>query len=177
MTDKPGRVLRDAGDGDDGVTDRVEFIDLGDDPDVELEEPPRAADGGTFELRPVREDNGDRLDRFVADRLPDLSRSYVQQLIEAGRVRVDGFVRRPSFKMTVGELVSVDVPPPVNATPEPEPIPLNIVYEDDDVIVLDKPAGLVVHPAPGHPRGTLVNGLLYHAPKIAINASTRTPPV
>ena len=174
MTGMTGQQpVGDGGAGDDPEVEWVEFIDLGDDLENGREEPLRAAEGGAFELRPVRENNGDRLDRFVADRLPDLSRSYVQQLIEAGRVRVDGLVRRPSFKMTVGEVVSVDVPPPVDATPEPEPIPLDIVYEDDEVIVLDKPAGLVVHPAPGHPRGTLVNALLYHAPEISINGTNR----
>ena len=161
-----------AADTDDGV-ERAEFIDLGDgerDADDEL---PSAAGGGTFELQPDPADNGDRLDRFVAARLPDISRSYVQQLIEGGQIRVDGFVRRPSFKVTAGEVVAVRVPPPVEAAPEPEPIPLEIVYEDIDLIVLDKPAGLVVHPAPGHPRGTLVNALLYHAPGIAVAGTNR----
>jgi 23S rRNA pseudouridine1911/1915/1917 synthase len=160
--------------GPDEDGERVEFIDLGDDDPAEDDEAaPRAAGGGRFELRPTRDDNGDRLDRYVAANLDDLSRSYVQQLIETGRIRVDGFVRRPSFKLTVGEVVSVDVPPPVDATPEPEPIPLAIIYEDADLIVLDKPAGLVVHPAPGHPRGTLVNALLHHAPQMSINGTNR----
>jgi 23S rRNA pseudouridine1911/1915/1917 synthase len=153
--------------------ERVELIDLGDDEPGDDDESIEAAAGGTFELRPTRDNNGDRLDRFIADRLPDLSRSYVQQLIEAGRVKVDGFLRRPSFKMTVGEVVVVEVPPPVAVTPEPENIPLAIVYEDDDVIVLDKPAGLVVHPAPGHASGTLVNALLFHVPDLSINGTNR----
>jgi 23S rRNA pseudouridine1911/1915/1917 synthase len=153
--------------------ERVELIDLGDDETTEEDETFAAAAGGTFELRPTRDNNGERLDRFVADRLPDLSRSYVQQLIEVGRIKVDGFLRRPSFKMTVGEVVVVEVPPPVEVTLEPENIPLAILYEDRDVIVLDKPAGLVVHPAPGHPNGTLVNALLYHAPELSINGTNR----
>jgi 23S rRNA pseudouridine1911/1915/1917 synthase len=153
--------------------ERVELIDLGDDDLVEAEESFQAAAGGSFELHPTREENGERLDRFVADRLSDISRSYVQQLIEAGQVRVDDRVRRPSFKMTAGEVVTVEVPPPVDATPEPENIPLAIRFEDDDVIVLDKPAGLVVHPAPGHPSGTLVNALLFHAPRLSINGTNR----
>jgi 23S rRNA pseudouridine1911/1915/1917 synthase len=169
MTGVSGRPS--AADADD--LERVEFIDLDDEEPGEDEEPLSVAGGRTFELRPDPADNGDRLDRFVAARLPDVSRSYVQHLIDAGQILVDGVVRRPSFKVTAGELVFVQIPPPVEATPEPEPIPLEIVYEDPDVIVLDKPAGLVVHPAPGHPRGTLVNALLYHAPGIAVGGTNR----
>lgn len=125
------------------------------------------------ELRPGREQINQRLDRFVTDALPDSSRSHVQGLIDAGNVRVDGVVRRAAFKMTPGEIVTVVVPPPTVHDIEPEEMPLQIVYEDGDVIVLDKPAGLVVHPAPGHPRGTLVNGLLAHAPSISIGGTNR----
>lgn len=126
-----------------------------------------------LELRPERADNNMRLDRFVAQSVPDLSRSYVQQLIEDGNVLVDGFVRRPSFKMTTGEVVTVAVPPPAEFDLEPEEIPLDVVYEDADVLVIDKPAGMVVHPAPGHPRGTVVNAVLAHAPDMAINGTRR----
>lgn len=129
-------------------------------------------DGGV-ELRPTREQTNQRLDRFVAASLPELSRTYVQGLIEAGNVRVDGVVRRSTFKMTPGEVVTVVLPPPTVDRIEPEAIPLAIVYEDDDVIVLEKPAGLVVHPAPGHPSGTLVNALLHHAPSISVGGSNR----
>ena len=132
-----------------------------------------SADGSSIELRPERADTSERLDKFIAASLPDLSRSYVQQLIEAGQVRVDGVVRRAKFKVTPGEVVVVDVPPTAVEAVEPEAIPLAIVYEDDDVIVLDKPAGLVVHPAPGHARGTLVNALLHHAPGISIGGTNR----
>ena len=132
-----------------------------------------SASGGVVELRPGRADIGERLDKFVAASLTDLSRSYVQQLIEAGQVRVDGVVRRSKFKVTPGEVVVVDVPPTAVETLEPEAIPLDIVFEDHDVIVLDKPAGLVVHPAPGHARGTLVNALLHHAPGISIAGTNR----
>jgi 23S rRNA pseudouridine1911/1915/1917 synthase len=130
-------------------------------------------DGGTVELRPSREAINERLDKFVASALTDLSRSYIQQLIDAGRVRVDGVLRRAAFKVTPGEVITVDVPPPVAVEARPEAIPLDIVYEDDDVIVLNKPAGMVVHPAPGHAGGTLVNALLFHAPEISIAGSNR----
>jgi 23S rRNA pseudouridine1911/1915/1917 synthase len=124
-------------------------------------------------LRPERVELGVRLDRFVADRLPDLSRGTVQKLIESGHVLVDGVERKPKFRMTPGEVVSVNVPPPAPDEIEPDPIPLSIVYEDADVIVIDKPAGLVVHPAPGHPRGTLANALVAHVPGISVGGSNR----
>jgi 23S rRNA pseudouridine1911/1915/1917 synthase len=130
-------------------------------------------DGEVNELRPTSEQINERLDRFVADEMPDLSRSYVQQLIEQGHVLVDGFKRKPKFKMTPGETVTVVVPPPEDERIVPEAIPLAIVYEDRDVLVVDKPAGLVVHPAPGHPRGTLANAVVHHAPDIALGGSNR----
>src|SRR5919112_1367419 len=129
--------------------------------------------GELVELRPARDDLGTRLDRYVADQLPDLSRGTVQGLIESGRVRVDGQQRKPKFRITPGEVVSVEIPPPQVDEIQPDPIPLSIVYEDADVIVVDKPAGMVVHPAPGHPRGTLANALLGHVPGISVGGSQR----
>lgn len=126
-----------------------------------------------FELKPTRDDRNQRLDRYVSSELPDLSRTYLQSLIEQGLVVVDGQARRSSFKMTEGETVTVSVPATVEIEIEPEHIPLDIVYEDDDVVVVNKVAGMVVHPAPGHPRGTLVNAILGHAPDISIIGSTR----
>src|SRR5215210_9345628 len=125
------------------------------------------------ELYPTRDDLGARLDRYVTDQLPDLSRGTVQGLIESGRVRVDGQQRKPKFRMTPGEVVSVEIPPPRIDEILPDLIPLAIVYEDADVIVVDKPAGMVVHPAPGHPRGTLANALLGHVPGISVGGSQR----
>jgi 23S rRNA pseudouridine1911/1915/1917 synthase len=128
---------------------------------------------GLVELYPTRDDLGTRLDRYVANQLPDLSRGTVQGLIESGHVRVDGRQRKPKFRMTPGEVVSVEIPPSQIDEILPEPIPLAIVYEDADVIVVDKPAGMVVHPAPGHPRGTLANALLGHVPGISVGGSQR----
>jgi 23S rRNA pseudouridine1911/1915/1917 synthase len=125
------------------------------------------------ELRPTRDDLNERLDKYIAAQLPDLSRGHIQRLIDDGQVLVDGRLRRRTFKVTPGEVVTVRVPAPEVVSLEPEPIPLDVVYEDEDVIVLDKPAGMVVHPAPGHPRGTLVNALLHHAPTIAIGGTNR----
>lgn len=110
---------------------------------------------------------GDRLDRYLAQALPDLSRSQLQRLIDDGFVAVNRVpVVKASTKVASGDEVVVRVPPPAPARAAPEDIPLNIVYEDDDLIVIDKPAGMVVHPAAGHPGGTLVNAVLAHAPDL-----------
>ena len=109
-----------------------------------------------------------RLDIILLERHPDLTRSRIKGLIEAGYVKVDGVtVDKAGAKVSGDENFEVEIPPPVPATPEPEDIKLDIVYEDDDIVVVDKPAGMVVHPAPGHATGTLVNALLHHAPQIA----------
>ncbi len=99
------------------------------------------------------------MDRFAAD-LSGLSRSRVQRLIAAGRVTADGTPVKANSIVAPGAVLVIDVPPPEQAAIEPEPIPLVVVYEDDDVLVVDKPTGLVVHPSPGHWSGTLVNALL-----------------
>jgi 23S rRNA pseudouridine1911/1915/1917 synthase len=104
-----------------------------------------------------------RLDRVLAARLPELSRSRLKALILAGQVSTrTGAVRDPAYHVGRGETITIDVPEAAPAEPEGENIPLDIVYEDDDLIVLDKPAGLVVHPAAGHESGTLVNALIAH---------------
>jgi 23S rRNA pseudouridine1911/1915/1917 synthase len=140
----------------------VGVLPTGDDAEVDV-----------VELFPVRSDIGMRLDRYVAAGISDLSRTYLQQLIDAGNVRVDGQVRRASFKITPGQRVTVEVPEAAEVDLLPEDIALDVIYADADVIVLDKPAGMVVHPAPGHRSGTLVNALLYHYPDIAIAGSNR----
>jgi 23S rRNA pseudouridine1911/1915/1917 synthase len=115
----------------------------------------------------------DRIDRALAELLP-LSRSRVQQLLEAGRVTVDGRpVRKPSEPLRRGARVRVEVPPKPAASYAPEAIPVSVLHEDDDCLVVDKPAGLVVHPAPGHPSGTLVNALLALRPQVAGVGSER----
>lgn len=109
------------------------------------------------------EDAGDRLDRVLARLWPDLSRSRLQVLIRAGALTLDGVVTTdPSRAAVPGAAVALLVPPPVAAEPAAEAIPLDVVYEDDQIILLDKPAGLVVHPAAGHADGTLVNALIAH---------------
>jgi len=106
---------------------------------------------------------GERLDRVLAARIADLSRTRLKALILAGEVAIGGgTIRDPGHRVNAGDTVVVTLPPPEPAEPEPENIPLTVVYEDDDIIVIDKPAGLVVHPAAGHPSGTLVNALIAH---------------
>lgn len=108
-------------------------------------------------------DGGVRLDRALVALFPDLSRARLQDLVRDGRVRRDGIpLRDPAVKITAGAQLVLEVPPPVDAEPAAEAVDLSITYEDDDLIVIDKPAGLVVHPAPGHESGTLVNALIAH---------------
>jgi 23S rRNA pseudouridine1911/1915/1917 synthase len=120
------------------------------------------ADGAAHQLGVQPEDAGERLDRFVAARLPHLSRARVQALIAEGRVSVDGAPARAALKLRAGQAVRVCEPPPEPAIPQPERIPLRIVHEDAHLVVVDKPAGLVVHPGAGVAAGTLVNALLHH---------------
>lgn len=105
---------------------------------------------------------GQRLDAFLAETLPELTRSAAQRLIAEGQVAVDGKIPTKSLKLAGGETLSVSLPEPEEAQALPEDIPLDVVYEDADVIVVNKPVGMVVHPAPGHSGGTLVNALLHH---------------
>lgn len=117
---------------------------------------------------------GVRIDRLVTEHLSDTSRSYVQRLIEGGDVLVNGLAQRPSYKVNTGDRVEVRVPPPeIPADVRPDEILIPIVYEDDDLIVFDKPAGLVVHPAPGHEHGTLVNAFKWLRPESVDPGSPR----
>ncbi len=121
----------------------------------------------------VVEESDKRLDKVVRDRVPDLSRTQGQRLIEAEHVVVDGHPRKPAYRVERGDFVTVELPPSnlngdsSSRAIHPEPIPLDIIYEDEQLLVLNKPAGMVVHPAPGHPSGTLVNALLSYHPPIA----------
>lgn len=120
---------------------------------------------------------GARLDRWLAERIPELSRAKLRALIEADLVRVNGRSRKAAHRVTPGERVEVDVTPPVAQTLEPEPIALTIVHEDEHVLVVDKPAGMVVHPGAGHALGTLAAAVLAHAPGTATVGGPRRPGV
>ncbi len=108
------------------------------------------------------EGDGNRLDRFLTSVLPEHSRSQIQRLIKEGQVRLGGREARANQTVKAGQAISIDIPEPVDPQPLAEALPLAIVYQDPDVIVVDKPAGMVVHPAAGHASGTLVNALLHH---------------
>jgi 23S rRNA pseudouridine1911/1915/1917 synthase len=118
---------------------------------------------------------GTRLDRWLAGRLPELSRVRLHALIEAGRVRVDGAVRKAAARLAGGERVAVEIPPPAAEELVPEPTALSVVFEDAHVLVVEKPAGIVVHPGAGHARGTLAAALLAHAPEVAGVGGPRRP--
>src|SRR5262245_28791139 len=108
-------------------------------------------------------DKGIRLDVFLSRHLPGLSRTRIQALIKQGQVGLGAAtIVDAKYRVKPGDRFELNVPPPVPAEPEAETIPLNILYEDDQLIVIDKPAGLVVHPGAGHTRGTLVNALIAH---------------
>lgn len=104
----------------------------------------------------------ERLDRFLVEVLPDLTRSQLKKLVDEGRVEIAGTPAKAGARLKGGEVLTVVVPPVASASALPQQIPLSILYEDCHLIVLDKPAGMVVHPAPGHQEGTLVNALLFH---------------
>ena len=114
----------------------------------------------TLTFRAVQD--GERIDRYLSGCLEDLSRSYIQKLVKDGNIRVDERIVKANYKLSVGEEIRVLVPEPEVPDIRPENIPLDILYEDDDILVVNKPKGMVVHPAPGHYEHTLVNAVMYH---------------
>jgi len=123
--------------------------------------------GASYSFEAPPEAVGQRLDHFLTGQEPFLSRSQVQRLMVKGLVLVNARQARPSLRLRAGDLIRMTVPPPEEVTLAPEAIPLDIVYEDEDLLVVNKPAGMVVHPAAGHHRGTLVNALLDHCPDLS----------
>jgi 23S rRNA pseudouridine1911/1915/1917 synthase len=115
-----------------------------------------------YTLQVSASDAGTRLDKYLVSRLPDLSRSQLQRLIQEGQVHMSHGQATASSRVQEGESITVRVPPPRPARPAAEALPLRIIYEDEALLVIDKPPGMVVHPAPGHHHGTLVNALLFH---------------
>ena len=119
------------------------------------------------ELTVTNDQAGLRLDHFLTTLLPGRSRSQIQRLIKDGLARVGLKVGRPSTMVRAGEIVTLAVPPAAPAVPQPEALPIEIIYYDRDLLVVNKPAGMVVHPAAGHAAGTLVNALLHHVPDLS----------
>lgn len=143
-------VLFDAPDGEEGEAEEIELVLT-------------AAEGG------------ERLDKWLAAQLPDRSRAEVQRWIDAGRATLRGRPLKASYRVAAGDAIAVSVPAPEDYAVEPEPIPLAVLYEDDDLLVVDKPAGMVVHPAAGNWHGTLVNAVLYHCPDLEGVGGARRP--
>lgn len=124
----------------------------------------------------IAQQAGERLDRTLAELLPHLSRAHIQRLIKEGQVTVEGETRlKPAARIAGGETIAIQIPPAVPQPLAAEQIPLDIVYQDDEVVVVNKPAGMVVHPAAGHPSGTLVNALLGRLPQLALVGGERRP--
>jgi 23S rRNA pseudouridine1911/1915/1917 synthase len=121
-------------------------------------------DSSAFTIFVDISDSGKRLDALVASRISGCSRSVAARLIRNGKIRVRGAAKKPGYRTRTGDKICGTIPPPETVLFKPEPIPIDIMYQDHDVIVLNKPPGVVVHPAPGHYSGTLVNALLYHCP-------------
>ena len=112
------------------------------------------------------EDEGKRIDKFLSDRFSDVSRNHLQKMIERGEITVGGSPVKPNYKLRLQDEIHIltdTAPVPVEIVPQD--IPLSIIHEDDDILIIDKPKGMVVHPAPGHPDGTLVNAILFHCGK------------
>jgi len=120
------------------------------------------AAAGSRELEVEADYEGVRLDNFLTALLPDQSRSHIQRLIKDGRVTGPAATLRASTVVHTGQVYAIELPKPTAATPEAEPIPIRVIYQDEHLVVLDKPAGMVVHPGAGHSTGTLVNALLHH---------------
>jgi len=121
---------------------------------------------GTFTIFVDTADHNRRLDAVVAAHLPDCSRSLAANLIGNQKILVENKPQKPGYRIKSGQQILVHIPEPEPVEYKPEPIPLNILYQDSDIVVLNKQAGIVVHPAPGHGSGTLVNALLYHCPDL-----------
>ena len=128
---------------------------------------------GEYHLTAARD--GERLDRFVSENCPGLSRTHAQKLITEGLVTVNGQSAKAGHRLNAGDAVEVTVPPEPIPTMSPEDIPLDIIYEDSDLLVVNKPAGMTVHPAPGHPGHTLANAVLAHFPELKDEDNTLRP--
>jgi 23S rRNA pseudouridine1911/1915/1917 synthase len=125
----------------------------------------------------MAEEMGVRLDRFVGEKCPEFSRTQAQKLITDGHITVNGHAAKPSLKLNPDDRVEVVIPPTSSSPLSPEEMPLTILYEDDDLLVLDKPARLVVHPAPRYPDHTLLNAVLSHFPHLADLSDSLRPGV
>jgi 23S rRNA pseudouridine1911/1915/1917 synthase len=129
----------------------------------------------TREFSLIADISGVRLDKFVGEKCLELSRTRARQLIIAGSITVNGKAVKPSRKLDIGDKIDITIPPEPPSHLTPENIPLKIIYEDADLMVVDKPAGLAVHPAPGHPTHTLANAIISYLPALAQDADSLRP--
>jgi 23S rRNA pseudouridine1911/1915/1917 synthase len=126
-------------------------------------------------VRLIADRSGNRLDRFISDKYPQLSRTYAKQLIKDGHITVNGKTVKARFILSTSDSLSIRIPSPEPSHLEAEYIPLNILYEDKDLLAVEKPAGLTVHPAPGNPKHTLVNAILAHFPDLPDGGDSLRP--
>ena len=112
-------------------------------------------------------DEGKRIDVFLADKVPQHSRSYIQKLLKDGLVLADNEKVKQNYRVRAGNIIDMNIPPPKEISLEPQAMALDIIYEDEDIVVVNKPQGMVVHPAPGNYSGTLVNALLYACSRLS----------
>lgn len=153
------------------MTEDIENL-YGDGEDTEpAESAPREGEKMSFTTK--QDSAGERIDLYIANRHGRLSRSQVQRLIRRGAVLVNGREVKPSYSLTPGDAVEVEFPPPVVRELKPEYLPLDIIYEDEKMLVVNKPPGIVVHPARGHWGGTLINAVLYHCHRLSHIAPCR----
>lgn len=136
---------------------------------------PEGAPAELIQIDVSTEEAGQRLDHLLVARIGNRTRSQLQRLIKEGRAQVGAKAGRTNTVVRAGDRVTLEIPPPRPAAPEPEAIPLDIVYDDSDIVVVNKPAGMVVHPAAGHPQGTLVNALLHHVTDLSGVGGTLRP--
>ncbi|MBW1897454.1 MAG: RluA family pseudouridine synthase [Deltaproteobacteria bacterium] len=121
---------------------------------------------GGFTIKTVEADSEKRLDSLIADQISCCSRKLAASLIRKGLIRVSGSVKKPGYRIRAGDIIEGVIPEPETISFQPEPVELDILFEDEHVIILNKAPGIVVHPSPGHYTGTIVNGLLYHCPDL-----------
>ena len=123
----------------------------------------------------IADKTGVRLDKYVSEKCSELSRTHAQKLINSGHITVNDRMAKVGLKLNIGDRVDIIIPPTAPTSLSPEAIPLNIIYEDDDLLVVDKPAGLAIHPAPGHPSHTLVNAILSRLPNLLDTTDSLRP--
>ena len=144
------------------TTNLSDFDDISEEFDFPKEESANFTEVGTFVLNTLDSEIGMRIDKYLSDKFPEQSRSYLQKLVKEQQVFVNGTAVKANYKLRQKDIISVTIPEPVELNIEAENIPLDILYEDEDILIINKPKDMVVHPSPGHMRGTLVNAILYH---------------